>query len=139
MRTVAATAPRHSYFAWYAISFLLGVLLGLGPSVAGAESSKPPCFENQIGGSFLFENDLWGSGSDKHFTHGGRFSLLVGRKKVGEPGNCVENRSGFVAAIRDLADILAGKRTLKFESNQLSLILGQNIFTPEYYGTREIL
>ena len=138
MKIVAATAPRHSYFSRHAIRFLLGVLLGLGPSVAGAESSEAPCYENKFAFNILFENDLWGSGSDKHFTHGSRLSLLVARQRVADGKKCPKDPSRLVAAARGLADTLSWGG-LNFETHQLSLILGQNIFTPEDISRSDLI
>ncbi len=126
MLKMASMPSQRLSFARTITGIFLGILLGLGPSMAGAQPSETPCFENQYAFNALFENDLWGSGSDKHFTHGSRLSLLVGRERVGEAGQCRDDRSGFVETVRGLVDTLAGG-VLNFKSNQLSLILGQNI------------
>lgn len=65
-----------------------------------------------------FENDLWGSGSDQHYTHGSRFSWVT------------ENRIGPVST---LASKVPWMPSLDPQTQEIrfSLSLGQNIFTPE--------
>ncbi len=65
-----------------------------------------------------FENDLFGSGEDSHFTHGTRISYLTSEQPTG-----FENKlkSTVLAAI---------PKFLIPKTQRLSLILGQNIFTP---------
>ncbi len=125
-------------FVGYVTGFLLGILLGSGPSMVAAQPSETPCFENQYAINALLENDLWGSGADKHFTHGSRLSLVVARERVGEAGQCRDDRSGFVETVRGLANTLGGD-ALGFKTKQVSLILGQNIFTPEDISRPELI
>ncbi len=66
-----------------------------------------------------FENDLFGSGEDSHFTHGTRISYLTSE----EPTNFESKLKSTVLAV--IPDFLIPK------TRRLSLILGQNIFTPE--------
>ena len=135
MLKITALPCQRSRFTRTVAGFLLALLPG--PAMAGAQPDETPCFENQYAFTALVENDLWGSGSDKHFTNGGRLSLVVSREQVGELGSCRDDRSGFVETVRDLADVAGG--TLGFKTRQLSLIVGQNIFTPEDISRQDLI
>ena len=59
----------------------LSLVLGWGFPAQAAEGK---CYKRNYTFNFLAENDLWGSGSDKHFTHGTRLSLRrLQRKRAG--------------------------------------------------------
>ncbi len=66
-----------------------------------------------------FENDLFGRGSDRHYTHGSRISYLSAEKPTHLEK---EIKSTVLAAIPDF---------LIPKTRRVSFILGQNIFTPE--------
>ena len=124
---------------------LMAGILGLVWTLAGvlpAQATEPEghCFERNITFNALFENDLWGSGSDKHFTHGTRFSLVESRKDLKESPDCTpeqrEKESGGFDFIRNFFYPVLGWDLpvigkLPLDTSQVSLILGQNIFTPE--------
>ncbi len=57
----------------------LGLVLGWGFPAQAAEGR---CYKRNYTFNFLAENDLWGSGSDKHFTHGTRLSFVESREKA---------------------------------------------------------
>jgi hypothetical protein len=56
----------------------LSLVLGWGFPAQAAEGK---CYKRNYTFNFLAENDLWGSGSDKHFTHGTRLSFVESREK----------------------------------------------------------
>lgn len=138
MKIITARAPRRSCFARPVTGFLLAVLLGLNPALASAQPIEPACYENKFAFNILLENDLWGSGSDKHFTNGGRLSLLVAREPVMDAEKCLKDPSGLVATARLLADSLSWD-ALGFKTRQVSLIFGQNIFTPEDISRSDLI
>lgn len=130
--------------------FLLGVVacLALAGGLRPAESQagpEGPCREYTF--NLLAENDLFGGGSDRHFTHGTRLSLVEFEPKDLKdpvPEACSENglamrpfRFLFQHA-RSLADHSFGK-WFGFKTDQVSLVLGQNIFTPEDTATRALV
>lgn len=66
-----------------------------------------------------FENDLFGSGRDSHFTHGTRISYLTREQPTGFEGKL---KSTVLSAI---------PKFLIPKTRRFGLILGQNLFTPE--------
>lgn len=127
---------------WTALLLLLGWAFG----AAGAHAyHEGPCRE--YGLNILAENDLFGGGSDRHFTHGSRVSLVEYEPKDLQepvPEDCSEKslvmrpfRFLFEHA-RNLADNSFGK-WFEVEVDQVSLILGQSIFTPEDTDTRALV
>jgi len=110
----------------------LGLVLVLGlvfstPALAAPEK----CYQRNYTFNFLGENDLWGSGSDQHFTHGTRLSFVESRKEVEDAQSCTpdEMGSGGLDFVRNLFGPGWGDSAAK--ESQVSFILGQNIFTPE--------
>jgi len=80
--------------------------------------------------SVQFENDFFGGGTDKHFTHGTRIEAL----------------SKPIKLISDAADKLpwfSSERAMKNSNDALkaraSLSIGQNIYTPEETFTKQLL
>ncbi|PHS04753.1 MAG: hypothetical protein COA78_16095, partial [Blastopirellula sp.] len=76
------------------------------------------------GGQFTaqFENDLWGSGADQHYTHGSRFSWSS------------DNKLGLVQRFtRRLAKTVPWMPLLdsQIKDVRFNAAIGQNIFTPE--------
>ena len=74
-----------------------------------------------------FENDLFGNGADRHYTHGSRISFLTDE----QPTNFEEKIKSTVLA--PIPDFLIPK------SRRISFILGQNIFTPEDITKSELI
>ena len=74
-----------------------------------------------------FENDLFGSGEDSHFTHGTRISYLTSEQPTG-----FENKlkSTILSAIPEF---------LIPKTRRVSLILGQNIFTPDDIARSDLI
>ena len=110
----------------------LGLTLGLGWGFpAQAQESASKCYKRDYTLNFLAENDLWGSGSDKHFTHGTRLSFVESRQEVEDTQSCTPDQmeSGGLDFIRNLLDPAWEDSSTK--TSQISFILGQDIFTPE--------
>ena len=111
---------------------LMGVLCGSVPGLA--EESEGQCFERSYTINGIMENDLWGSGSDQHFTHGSRLSFVQSKTPVDGPCPDKNKESGGFDYIRDPLNRLFGWNIPligKIPTRQISFILGQNIFTPE--------
>ena len=73
------------------------------------------------------ENDLWGNGEDRHYTHGTRISYLT-KEKLTDFEGTVKSK------IRDfLPDFLIP------DTNRLSFVLGQNMFTPEDISISDLI
>lgn len=111
---------------------LMGVLCGSVPALA--EESEGQCFERSYTINGTMENDLWGSGSDQHFTHGSRLSFVQSKTPVDGPCPDKNKESGGFDYIRDPLNRLLGWNIPligKIPTRQISFILGQNIFTPE--------
>ncbi len=110
----------------------MGLLLGWG-FPAQAQNSAEKCYKRNYTLNFLGENDLWGSGSDQHFTHGTRLSFVESRQEVDDTSSCTpeqrEKESGGLDFVRTIFDPVWGDSSSN--TSQVSLILGQNIFTPE--------
>ena len=121
---------------WQGGCLAFGVSLILAWGVpAQAQEPENKCYKRNYTFNFLAENDLWGSGSDKYFTHGTRLAFVESREKVKGTQSCTseqrEKESGGLDFIRNLVDPLLGNEKSSFKSNQVSFIMGQNIFTPE--------
>jgi lipid A 3-O-deacylase len=85
---------------------------------ADGESGEPPELDQSHYFNVQFENDLFGSGEDSHYTHGARLSYLTGEKLTHFEDKL---KSTVLAPIP------------KFfipKTRRISFILGQNIFTP---------
>jgi lipid A 3-O-deacylase len=119
---------------WRSGCLVLGVILGLSWTFpAQAQVSANKCYERNYTFNFLAENDLWGSGSDKHFTHGTRLSFVESREEVGDAQSCTPQQREIESGGLDFIRNIFGP-TWKDSSTQtshVSFILGQNIFTPE--------
>lgn len=118
---------------WQGVCLVLGVALVLGWGFpAQAQDAASKCYQRNYAFNFLAENDLWGSGSDKHFTHGTRLSFVESREEVKDTESCTPDQMGpgGLDFIRNIVDPLLGEKS-SIKTNQVSFILGQNIFTPE--------
>jgi hypothetical protein len=81
-------------------------------TVAGQD---PPPHQRLAYWSVQAENDLWGSGADRHYTHGTKFSLVP----AGEAPDWLKRLGGYVPFFRPGYD-----RGIEFS-------IGQNIYTPD--------
>ena len=117
---------------WQGGCLALGMSLVLGWGFP-AQAAEGKCYKRNYTFNFLAENDLWGSGSDKHFTHGTRLSFVESKEKAKDTQSCTleqrEKESGGLDFIRNIVDSMRDEKSSK--TNQVSFILGQNIFTPE--------
>ena len=73
-----------------------------------------------------FENDLWGSGSDQHYTHGSRFSWSS-ENQLG----WVQKSARRVGGLLPWLPALDEKTLNQFEAVRFNAAIGQNIYTPE--------
>ena len=96
-----------------------------------AQDSPDKCYKRNYTINILAENDLWGSGSDKHFTHGTRLSFVESRQEVEDVQSCTpeQKEAGGLDFVRNIFGPEWGDRSSR--TSQVSFILGQNIFTPE--------
>ena len=94
-------------------------------SVAQVQKCTPENYDAAVI-NILFENDLWGSGKDTHYTHGTRFSYISSKKS----DDCKDSKLGSLEIIREIAKYKMLK-PIHLETQRISVILGQNIFTPE--------
>jgi hypothetical protein len=117
---------------WQGGCLALGMSLILSWGVpAQAQEDENKCYKRNYTFNILAENDLWGSGSDKHFTHGTRLSLVESRRNPGKGEDCQpDDDFHFMDVMRTISDYTP-PGWLGFEADQVSFILGQNIFTPE--------
>lgn len=74
-----------------------------------------------------FENDLFGSGEDSHFTHGTRISYLTREQPTGFEGTI---KSSVLAVI---------PKFLIPKTRRFGLIFGQSIFTPEDISRSDLI
>ncbi len=106
------------------------LLTCLTDSLLWAQESENKCFKRKHAVNLLFENDLWGSGSDRHFTHGSRLSYVESKERLANREDCDPAvDSNAMDLLRTASDYTSG--LLNFPSKQISFVLGQNIFTPE--------
>ena len=61
------------------LAFGMSLILGWGVPTQ-AQENENKCYKRNYAFNILAENDLWGSGSDKHFTHGTRLSFVESRR-----------------------------------------------------------
>jgi len=118
---------------WQGGCLALGLSMVLGWGFP-AQAAEDKCYKRNYTFNVLAENDLWGSGSDKHFTHGTRLSFVESRKDIEKATSCTqeqrEKESGGLDFIRNIFNPLLGEES-RMNVDQVSFILGQNIFTPE--------
>ena len=115
---------------WQGGCLVLGLSLVLGWGFP-AQAAEDKCYKRDYTFNVLAENDLWGSGSDKHFTHGTRLSFVESRRNPGKGEDCQpDDDFHFMDVVRTISDHTP-PGWLGFEADQVSFILGQNIFTPE--------
>lgn len=114
---------------------LAGWFLNPGPARA-TDYDRPRVINIQA------ENDLFGGGTDRHYTHGTRISYLIKLKGDLPAGQ----RSRFDRQAEKMADrlvanlpLLAGRTNLiGNRTRRINFILGQNIFTPENITVKEL-
>jgi len=107
----------------------LGILLIVLAAVCG---SVDPCLSAENGPlvSIQFENDFFGGGTDRHFSHGSRIEILTGN----------------IDWIADTADKLPWFKTRRPQADpekelkaRVSFSVGQNIYTPEDTYTSKLV
>ncbi len=107
------------------------ICLFISALVAAPAWSEPaeenPCDEDRGVLNLIAENDLWGRGTDRHFTHGTRFSYVSRNlsedcQKEEEPGLWERFRN----VVRDKVPLIP-----EMNKSVFSLVVGQSIFTPE--------
>ena len=103
------------HLAFYSVLILICTLMPVGLILA--EEAKEA--EEFI--SLTLENDLWGSGEDRHYTHGTKIGYLttdvpVWLNAIGEQWLCDSCR----------------------DESAVEFVLGQNIFTPDNISTTEL-
>ncbi len=128
---------------WQNVSRIFALWMVLGWSCqAQAEDDGNKCYERNYAFNVVFENDQWGSGYDKHYTHGSRFSFLESREDMKDAKACTpeqrEKEAGGLDFIRNALNPLLGEDS-SFKPDQVSLILGQNMFTPGNIATTRLV
>ena len=90
-----------------------------------------PCFADEPGDvlSFQLENDLFGGGTDRHFTHGTRISYLT------RPIDWISDAAGNFPWF----DLEKAKSPENRIQARASLSLGQNIYTPEDISEHQLI
>ncbi len=104
-------------------------------------NNKPPkrVFNVQM------ENDLFGKGTDRHYTHGSRISFLVpfkeedARKKFPIIDKATRKIAKQVVNTVDRTPLISKKYLTDKKARRLSFIMGQNIYTPEDITVRELI
>lgn len=97
-----------------AAAILLAPMLARVPG-STAQAGEACAHERHRIASLQFENDLFGSGADRHYTHGSRASLVLS-------GDVPE----FMRELSDVAPAFGPGNRMQF-----TLALGQSIFTPD--------
>lgn len=106
------------------VFFLCVALLSLFP-IAQASLADEPGYVC----SLQFENDFFGGGTDRHFTHGTRLSFLS--KPIGWITDAADKIPWF-----DSEKVRKAKNTLKARA---SISIGQSIYTPEDITDPELI
>ena len=115
--------------------FCLLFLMLIAPSIGSAEDDTGSCDDDGSVFNIIAENDLWGNGADRHFTHGTRFSYVS--KDLSE--QCREGQEpGLWEKFRGGVQSVAPK-ILELNTSRFSLVLGQSIFTPENIARSDLI
>jgi hypothetical protein len=77
--------------------------------------------------NFQLENDLFGGGTDRHYTHGSRISILSSEKLT----NFEEKMKGKVFSYLP--------EYFQPDTRRIGFILGQNMFTPEDISRSDLI
>ncbi len=111
---------------FFCVSILLLLPLALMAWEAPAQaSSDDPDLERIV--NFQLENDLFGGGTDRHYTHGSRISVFSS-----------EEPTKFEEDFKNDLDSYIPKE-LWPESKRIGFILGQNMFTPEDISRSDLI
>ncbi len=104
------------------------VLFAYAPALAQSEEVEPLDGEECVFNVQL-ENDLFGSGADNHYTQGLRFSYVFPVKTDSRKRKCIPFEDEF----RTVANTASApiRDFLTTRNNRISLLFGQNIFTPD--------
>ncbi len=114
--------------------FSLALILNLTPQARAEDAPPNSCSDDKGVFNIIAENDLWGNGTDKHFTHGTRFSYATPNIS----GLCKEEDPGLWEKARGVVQDLVPK-VLELEHSRFSFVLGQSIFTPENIKTPSLI
>ncbi len=101
-------------------------MLGAGPGGVWAAEAGPSPDPHSVF-NLQLENDLWGKGTDRHYTHGTRLSYLSPERAAGVEG-----------AIKDFLDRYIPE-FFKPDTNRISLLAGQSLFTPDNIAREELI
>jgi hypothetical protein len=120
---------RHKVFisAEYWVSLLAVFLIFSNPVLAeDAEDNEITPDQGHIFNVQL-ENDLFGGGTDRHYTHGTRFSYLSPEKLTDFEKGVKSNLLSWVPEF------------FQPKTRRISLVLGQNMFTPEDISRTDLI
>ncbi len=117
--------PRKNCF-WTTLCLPLTLILFIISPAWADNATQASCDEDKGAFNIIAENDLWGNGADRHFTHGTRFSYVTPNIS----GQCQEADPGLWQKAREVIQE-AVPRVLELEQSRFSFVLGQSIFTPE--------
>jgi len=151
-----------NFFQWK--QWVIGVVrvgfwafLGLSAGAISAQAAPKDCSQYYF--NALIENDLFGGGSDKHFTQGARFSFVEHRPKS-MMGLDEDARRRKIQECVDLSRVPSrvngeitrsltgigrkfGELTLRplldFDIDAVSFIFGHDIFTPENIKATQLI
>ncbi|UCD12070.1 MAG: lipid A deacylase LpxR family protein [Nitrospinaceae bacterium] len=107
-------------------SLLLAAFVAAAPAFADHPEGQLPNVDDQGVFNIQLENDLWGGGSDRHYTHGTRISYLT-----------KENPTGFEETVKNKINEWLPDLILP-HANRIGFVLGQSIFTPENIAATEL-
>ena len=132
---------RFSRQKWGFVAIFSIWMFSAGPVAVWAGESKDPCFEFNYALNFLAENDIWGGGTDQHFTHGSRISFVESKKPLDAARPCAEGKgeSGYLDIFRGLFQTIFDEKDPLFQTEEISFILGQSIFTPEHITRTDLI
>ncbi len=103
----------------------------IGAALVAACLAAAPAASQCVTGSALFENDLDGRGTDRHYTYGTRFSCISAALEADDP------LKRFAAGLE--FDVL-GLTFLEAASEvRYGFAVGQSMFTPEDLSRRDLI
>jgi lipid A 3-O-deacylase len=103
----------------------------LGAALLALCLGAAPAAGRCVTGSVLFENDLDGRGTDRHYTHGTRFSCISGALDAEDP------LKRFAAGLE--FDVLGLKFLEAASEVRYGFAFGQSMFTPEDLSRRDLI
>jgi len=109
---------------WIAQAFVL--VFTCAAAITTPPDAEPSDYDDKGVVNIQLENDLWGGGSDRHYTHGTRLSYLS-----------KENPTGFEDKVKEKLQNWLPNLVLPHAS-RIGFSLGQSIFTPEDIAATEL-